>query len=169
MKKFFSIILKISIAVIVFISIGLLFNKVFYHPITPAVPQDAYDMLSAGGYKTVYATEKASDDLKNMGLTDCIAAEKENIRIYFYFFDNDEAAQTVYNKSVSLIHTERRDPPTRDYSEGDSNHWRYTLKGQTMYSTAIHVGSTAIYAYGNIDDEAEINRFLKSIGYIENK
>ena len=88
-------------------------------------------------------------------------------KIDFYFFDNENAAQTVYNMSVSLIHTERRDPPTRDYSEGNSNHWRYTMIGQTMYSTAMYVGNTAVYAYSDTENAPKINAVLKSIGYTQ--
>lgn len=147
--------------------IGFLFVKVFSNPITPVTPQQMYDALLVQGYKPQYATQLVSDDLQEIGLTDCVVAEQDDIKINFYFFDNEDAAQTVYNMSVSLIHTERRDPPTRDYSEGNSNHWRYTLIGQTMYSTAIYVGNTAVYAYSDTENAPKINALLKSIGYTQ--
>ncbi len=170
MKNIALNILKIIIAVAILALIGLLFTKIFIHPITPVTTQQMYDALSARGYKSQYVTQMASDDLKKLGLTDCIVAEKNDIHINFCSFDNHGAAQTMYNKYVSLIHTERRDPPTRDYSEGDSNHWRYTMIGTKMYSTAMYVGNTVIYAYGDTDNTlagAEINELLKSIGYTE--
>lgn len=167
MKNIVSKVLRILIAISILALVGLLFTKFFSHPITPVTPQQMYNALSEHRYKTQYATQLVSNELKSIGLTDCIVGEKNDIHIDFYSFDNDDAAQTVYNKSVSLIHTERRDPPTRDYSEGNSNHWRYTLIGKTMYSTAIYVGNTAIYAYSNTDNAAEINELLKSINYTE--
>ncbi len=147
MKNISSQILKILIAAALFAVIGFLFIKVFSNPITPVTPQQTYEALLTQGYHPQYATQSVSDDLQEIGLTDCVVAEQGDIKINFYFFDNEKAAQTVYNMSVSLIHAERRDPPTRDYSEGNSNHWRYTVIGQTMYSTAMYVGNTAVYAY----------------------
>lgn len=165
MLKIASKILKILIAIAILALVGLLFIKIFSHPITPVTPQQMYDALSARGYKTQYAMQLVSDNLKKLGLIDCVVAEKNDIHVDFYSFDNDDAAQAVNNKAVSLIHAERRDPPTRDYNEGNSNHWRYTLIGKTMYSTAIYVGNTAIYAYSDTDNAAEINALLESIGY----
>ncbi len=129
--------------------------------------QKVYDALLAQGYSSQYAMQLVSDDIQTLGLTDCVVAEQDDIKINFYFFDNENAAQTVYNMSVSLIHTERRDPPTRDYSEGNSNHWRYTMIGQTMYSTAMYVGNTAVYAYSDTENAPKINAVLKSIGYTQ--
>lgn len=167
MKKIVSQILKVLIAAAILAGIGLLFAKVFSNPITPVTSQQMYDALSAQGYKPQYATQLVSDDLQKIGLTDCVVAEQDDIKINFYFLNNEDAAQIVYNMSVSLIHTERYDPPTRDYSEGNSNHWRYTMIGQTMYSTVIQVGNTAIYAYSNTENAAKINALLKSIGYTQ--
>lgn len=159
-------ILTLFAAAVGFVLIWALFNKIFYHPITPAEPQAVFNELSAKGFETQFVTEQVSEEWKKIGLTECVAAQKGGTYIIFYSFDNDEASRILYNKAVSLIHKERRDPPTRDYSEGNSNHWRYTLFGGDMYSTAIYVGSTAIYAYGDAESEAEINGFLQAIGYI---
>lgn len=167
MKKIALQILKFLIAAVIFAIIGFLFINVFSNPIMPVTPQQMYDALLVQGYKPQYATQFVSDDLQEIGLTDCVVAEQDDIKIDFYLFDNDDAAQTVYNMSVSLIHKERRDPPTHDYSEGNSNHWRYTLIGQTMYSTAIYVGNTAIYAYCNTENAPKINELLRSIGYAQ--
>ena len=167
MKKIVSQILKVLIVAAILAVIGLLFAKMFSNPITPVTSQQMYDALLAQGYKPQYAMQLVSDDLQKIGLTDCIVVEQDDIKINSYFFNNEDAAQTVYNMSVSLIHTERYDPPTRDYSEGNSNHWRYTMIGQTMYSTVIQVGNTAIYAYSNTEKAAKINALLKSIGYTQ--
>ena len=165
MKKIASQILKVLIAAALFAVIGFLFTKVFTHSIIPATPQQTYEALLTQGSQPQYATQLVSDDIQTLGLTDCVVAEQGDIKINFYFFDNENAAQTLYNMSVSLIHAERRDPPTRDYSEGNSNHWRYTMIGETMYSTAMHVGNTAVYAYSDTENALKINAVLKSIGY----
>lgn len=124
-----------------------------------------YDELLLHGYAPQYATEAVANNLQEIGLTDCVVAEQNDIKINYYCFDNHDAAKTTYNKAVSLIHKERRDPPTRDYSEGNSNHWRYTLIGKSMYSTALYVGNTAIYAYSNTENADKINDLLRDIGY----
>ena len=124
-----------------------------------------YDELLLQGYAPQYATEAVANNLQEIGLMDCVVAEQNDIKINYYCFDNHDAAKTTYNMSVSLIHKERRDPPTRDYSEGNSNHWRYTLIGKSMYSTALYVGNTAIYAYSNTENADKINDLLRDIGY----
>ena len=39
--------------------------------------------------------------------------------------------------------------------------------GQTMYSTAMYVGNTAVYAYSDTENAPKINAVLKSIGYTQ--
>ena len=123
--------------------------------------------LASQNLEPVDGTVSALEKFPNSGLLDCIVAEQDDILFAFYSFDHVSSAAEVYRQAHTLIVTTRLANPRIEIKYGKVNYRVYTLKANGVYSVAIYVGNTAVYATSNAENERKINRILDEIEYID--
>ncbi len=163
-KKYLPLILFLII-------LGSLISGVFYYYLTGQPSAVSVEQmkraLASENLEPVDATQAALEKFPNAGLEDCIVAEQGDLRFAFYHFDNTRSSMEVYRQAHSRIITTRLAHPRVEISYGKLNYQVYTLEADGVYSVAICVGNTAIYADCDAENDTKLNRILDSIGYID--
>lgn len=163
--------LKKLLPTILFLMVfAALFVAVFYYYFTGQPDAVSIEELNfalvSQNLKPIDVTDSSYGKFPDAGLSHCIVAEQEDIRFEFYHFDNTRSAMGAYRQAHSLIITTRLAYPRTEISYGKAKYQVYTLKADDVYSVAVCVGNTAIYATCNAENETKINRILDCIGYI---
>ena len=127
------------------------------------------DILVEKGFNPTNAVNNADESLLKAGLNNCIIAEKDDIKIEFYDFDNSDGALSVYREAYRLIITTRMGTPRIQIKTGKFSYKLYTLDADGTYSVAIYLKNTAIYAYCNSENKYFLNEILDEIGYVDAK
>ncbi|NLX93217.1 MAG: hypothetical protein GXZ02_05040 [Clostridiales bacterium] len=134
-------------------------------PKTPATTEQVREVLVTLGYEPQDITKQFSE--LESTLNQCIAIQKNDIRFEFYDFNNSNSAIDAYGDAHSLIIRTKMALPRVQTQTDKANYSIYTLEAAGEYSVAIHVGTTAVYAYSNADNRNEINNILDAIDYLK--
>lgn len=96
-----------------------------------------------------------------------VSANKDDIVISFYEFDNDDYANAVYDEFLSEFYHSLYRPGNRIGTEGGKNYFYFVCDGSSQYYVlAMWVGNTTICAYCNMGNQAPITNILSAINYI---
>lgn len=142
---------------------GILYAYVGNRPNEVTVAQ-VEDSLAEQGLQAFNITDNAQKNFPNMGLENCIVAEKDKLRFEFYQFDNVNSARKVYTQAFNKIY-ENRTTNRVEFNERKLNYRIYILDIETNYYVAMYNENTAIYAYCNSENLSDFNGVLNSLGY----
>ncbi len=149
----FIVIALIAILAIIFTNTG---NK------TPATYQQVNTELLNLDYSPIDTTatykEQSSD------LNGSIACDSENLHFYFFEFNDDNSAYTLFYNNHDLIY-ENISEGFREWDEHYDNYAMYSMSSNGVYYISIWVGNTTIYAYCDEEYTNELGKILTSIGY----
>lgn len=163
-KKIFILVIFVFVFVLLFSGILLFYSTDI--PETSSV-QQVIDSLTDKGLQPNDVTDTAIDNFQNAGLKTCLIAEKDGFRFEFYDFDNNGSALKVYRQAHTIIVTERMATPNVEISNGKIGYKFYSLNTNGIYSVAIYVNHTAVYAYCDSTEQATLNQILADIGYVK--
>ncbi len=164
--------LKKLIPLIIFICVLTLLLYVILHFYSTGIPESAsvqqvIDSLTDKGLNPNDVTDNAIANFQNAGLKTCLIAENDDFRFEFFDFDNSASALKVYGNAQTLIVTERLATPKIEIRNRKTGYDFYSLEAIGMYSVAIRVNHTAVYAYCDIENQTKLNQILDDIRYIE--
>ena len=123
-------------------------------------------ILAEYGLEPADATANADDSMLQAGLKTCLIAAKDDLRIEFYSFDNQDAALKVYREAYKQIITTKMAAPRIQIRTGKFNYKFYSLDADGTYSVVVYVKNTAVYAYCNSENKQFLNDILFEMGYI---
>ena len=158
----------IPILTVILLGAILIYFFVNGKPKTPATTEQVRDAIISFGYEPQDITEQyhnENPDLKQ-NLNNCIIAQKDDMRFEFYDFTDENSASNLYRLAWSEIMKTRETP----YAEVDTmiaNYCIYSLKTPKLYSVAIYVGNTAVYAYCDAANRTKVDEILTKIGYFK--
>lgn len=163
-KKIFILVIFIFVLILLFGGILL-----FYSTDIPEASsvQQVIDSLTDKGLQPNDVTDTAIENFQNDGLKNCLIAENDSFRFEFYDFDNNGSALKVYRQAHTIIVTERMATPKVEISNGKIGYKFYSLNANGIYSIAVYVNHTAVYAYCDSAEQATLNQILADIGYVK--
>ena len=141
-------------------------NELHKASVDPITAEEVNQVLIAHNLQPIDVTEQALNSFGDVGLQNCIIAEKDDMRFEYYAFDNSAAARAVYRKAYDIIKIERMAVPRREIENGRRNYLTYSLEAAGMYSITVSANNTAVYAYCNAENSAILNDILISLGFI---
>lgn len=95
-----------------------------------------------------------------------ISAEKEDVVLSFYEFDNNTDSRAVYEEFISNFYDTRYEAGNRIVTEGGKNYLYFACNGSRYYSLTMYVDNTVICAYCDIGSESILQDVLSKINYI---
>lgn len=161
--------LKLALVIILFIVLAIVFFNFFAVPKTPVTTEQVKSVIVAQGYEPKDITEQyyESDPGFKSVLNRCISFDKDDIHFEFFDFNNDNSAIDVYSQVYSQVSYKYNHPDSIEIKNQIANYTIYTLDSLGKYNVAIYVGNTAVYAYCNSENKAEIQKILDAIDYLK--
>lgn len=160
----------IAFSVVTVLMMAVMFFLVFStsDPKTPATTEQVWKLLTSQGYEPQDLTNKYHAGYPNAKerLNRLTAIEKDDIRFDFYDFNNKNSAVDIYGVAYSHLVTTKRRGSYVEYETSIANYHIYTLKSDGKYYVSIYVGTTAVYAYADAENEGKINEILFAIDYL---
>lgn len=95
-----------------------------------------------------------------------ISAEKDDVVLSFYEFDNNTYSRAVYEAFISNFYDTRYESGNRIVTEGGKNYMYFACNGSRYYSLTMYVDNTVICAYCDIGRESILQDVLSKINYI---
>lgn len=143
--------------------------KIAVVPKEPVTSEQFYNILLEQGFEPQDITEEYYEfdkDYKSV-LTKCLATEKEDIKLVFFEFNNENSPKEIYQQARVDIKTKYNAIYKIETDHQVANHSIYTLDSLGKYNVAIYVGNTAISGYCNSENKNEINKILDAIDYLK--
>lgn len=135
----------------------------------PVTSEQFYNILVEQGFEPQDITEeyyKFDEDYRSV-LIKCLATEKEDIKLVFFEFNNENSPKEIYQQARADIKTKYNAIYKAETDHQVANHCIYTLDSLGKYNIAIYVGNTAISGYCNSENKNEINKILDRIDYLQ--
>lgn len=129
---------------------------------TPATYQQVNNELVNLGYDSIDTTDTYKE--QSPSLNGSVACDSENVHFYFFEFNNDNSAYTLFYNNHDLIY-ENISEGFREWDEHYDNYAMYSMSSNGIYYISIWVGNTAIYAYCDEEYTSELGEILTAIGY----
>lgn len=161
--------LKLALVIIFFIVLAIVFFNFFAVPKTPATTEQVKSVIIAQGYEPKDITEQyyESDPGFKSVLNRCISFDKDDIHFEFFDFNNDNSAVNVFSQVYQEVSYKYNAAHSIEIDTRIANYRIYTLDSLGKYNVAIYVGNTAVYAYCNSENKAEIQKILDAIDYLK--
>lgn len=129
---------------------------------TPATYQQVNTELINLNYNPLDTTDTYKSQSSN--LSGSISCDSETVHFYFFEFDNDNSAYSLFHNNHDLIY-ENISEGFREWDEHYDNYAMYSMSSNGIYYLSIWVGNTAIYAYCDEEYTSELGKILTAIGY----
>ncbi|MGN0547548.1 MAG: hypothetical protein ACI4I3_09460 [Acutalibacteraceae bacterium] len=161
--------LKLSLVIIFFIVLAIIFFNFFAISKTPATPEQVKSTLIAQGYEPKDITEfyYESDPGFKSVLNKCISFDEEDLHFEFFVFNNDNSAVNIYSQAYQKISYKYNDPYSIEIETRIANYSIYLLDSLGKYNVAIYVGNTALYACCDSENKNKIDMILDAIDYLK--
>ncbi len=143
--------------------------KIAVVPKEPVTSEQIYSILVEQGFEPQNITEEYynfDEDYRSV-LIECLATEKEDIKLVFFEFNNENSPKEIYQQARADIKTKYNAIYKVETDHQVANHSIYTLDSLGKYNVAIYVGNTAISGYCNSENKNEINKILDAIDYLK--
>lgn len=152
------------LAVIIFVVLN-----VSVVPKTPATNEQVKEAIINQGYvpEDISTYYYESDPAFKETLINCIAFESDDIHFEFFNFNNEASAVSIYRQAYEDVVANYDTNNRRKGGTKIANYAIYTLDLQGKYNVMIYVGNTAVYAYCDSENKAEIQKILDAIDYLE--
>lgn len=161
--------LKLGAFLAFFLLMVWIILKIAVVPKEPVTSKQFYSVLVEQGYEPQDITEEYYDfdkDYKDV-LIKCLATEKEDVKLVFFEFNNENSPKEIYQQARADIKTKYNAIYKAETDHQVANHSIYTLDSLGKYNIAIYVGNTAISGYCNSENKNEINKILDKIDYLK--
>ena len=155
--------IKLGVFLVFLISLLCIVFKLTYNYIIPASPEQVWDTLVSLGYEPYDST--ATYIKQDSTLIRSVTIQKDDLRFDFFMFDNKGSAANVFSKALSNIQGKYRASPMVEGEWYSANNYKYSLKASGVYSIAMYVSSTAIYAYCDAENQEKVDAIFATIGY----
>ncbi|MBQ3602707.1 MAG: hypothetical protein IJA02_02560 [Clostridia bacterium] len=161
--------LKLGVFLAFFVLMVWIILKIAVVPKEPVTSEQFYNILVEQGFEPQDITEeyyKFDEDYRSV-LIKCLATEKEDIKLVFFEFNNENSPKEIYQQALADIKTKYNAIYKVETDHQVANHSIYTLDSLGKYNIAIYVGNTAISGYCNSENKNEINKILDAIDYLK--
>ena len=161
--------IKISIVLGVLIGIIVIVFSITNNPKTTVTSEKVWDILEIQGFEPVDTTQLYRDDWKVDGniLLEAVSIQTDDISFNFFVFDSDKRADYVRGLYRTYIRDNRYNIPNVETRESMANYMIYTLKANEMYSVAIRISNTLIFAYSDEKNASKIDNIILEMGYFK--
>ena len=129
---------------------------------TPATYNQVNTELINLNYEPINTTDTYKAQSSN--LNGSIACDSETVHFYFFEFNNDDSAYSLFHNNHDLIY-ENISAGFREWDEHYDNYAMYSMSSNGTYYISIWVGNTAVYAYCDEEYTSELGKILTAIGY----
>lgn len=127
------------------------------------------EILIANNLNPKNITKNLSNEYFEAGVINCLISEKNDVHFEFFEFDNISSPIRVYRQVYNDNLSENKLPQNVSIETGGIGYRYYSLTTKDRFLVTVYVENTALYAYCNNENSAELVEIISDMGYVEVK